>query len=299
MLKPDTLALDFGSTYIYAAANISGKAEVLIRYPVSSSQARHLKRQPAADPLAILFNEAKQQAEKLSGQEFSAVVCALRPGMDSFKPILEQALQKSGFKAVDFVSEPESVLRAYGSKDGCFGVFHFGGGFFDISIFRLSGEKMERLAYEQDETIGGEDLTRRLADLCSEEISEQWNVDLKKNPSWAEKILDESEKAKISVAHRGSYDIRMQDPAKGKYVKAVSRYELMSVSQDLFDKMLSLTQKALQDSGLKAAAIDEIFLSGGSTRVPYVRDLIEKVFGKKPQAELNVDQVVVLGAALA
>ena len=53
----------------------------------------------------------------------------------------------------------------------------------------------------------------------------------------------------------------------------------------------------------RAAAIDEVVLVGGSTRIPAVRALVDELFGlgargKKPHTELNPDEVVALGAAV-
>lgn len=254
-----------------------------------------------SDLLISLFKDAKKESEKKSGKNFSKVILAIPQGWEFRKAFLEEVLKKTGFSTVQFVSESEAVLKAYTfpeKKEGCYAVFHIGGGMFDISFFKIVQGKIELFAHEQDEALGGEDVTWKLADLCCEEISEQWGMDFKKSPEWVAKVWEEAEKAKNAVAHRGSYDIRFQDPEKGKYIKAVSRYELMNSSQDIFKKLEDFAVRALQNSGLKAEAIDEIFLSGGTTRIPYIRDLIQKVFGKKPKADLNVDQVVVIGAAL-
>jgi molecular chaperone DnaK (HSP70) len=55
---------------------------------------------------------------------------------------------------------------------------------------------------------------------------------------------------------------------------------------------------ALADSKLKPEEIDEVVLVGGSTRVPLVRRMVEQLFGRRPHAELDPDQVVALGAAV-
>ncbi len=44
--------------------------------------------------------------------------------------------------------------------------------------------------------------------------------------------------------------------------------------------------------------IDEVILVGGSTRIPAVQDLVEKLFGKKPHKAVNPDEVVAIGAAI-
>ena len=53
-----------------------------------------------------------------------------------------------------------------------------------------------------------------------------------------------------------------------------------------------------QDAKLKYADIDEVILVGGSTRIPAVVELVEKISHKKPNVTVNPDEVVALGAAV-
>src|SRR5204863_2510655 len=41
-----------------------------------------------------------------------------------------------------------------------------------------------------------------------------------------------------------------------------------------------------------------VILVGGATRVPYVRQYVENVFGKKPLGDIDPEQVVAMGAAI-
>ena len=45
---------------------------------------------------------------------------------------------------------------------------------------------------------------------------------------------------------------------------------------------MHLVQTALKDSDMKATDIDEVILVGGMTRMPKVKQEVEKFFGKKP-----------------
>ena len=42
----------------------------------------------------------------------------------------------------------------------------------------------------------------------------------------------------------------------------------------------------------------QVILVGGSTRIPAVQELVEKLAGKKPNVTVNPDEVVALGAAV-
>ena len=55
---------------------------------------------------------------------------------------------------------------------------------------------------------------------------------------------------------------------------------------------------ALRDAGLNASDIDEVILVGGSTRIPVIQAIVEKLFGKVPSKGVNPDEVVAVGAAI-
>ena len=66
----------------------------------------------------------------------------------------------------------------------------------------------------------------------------------------------------------------------------------------LVDRTISPVKKALTDASLTPAAIEEVILVGGSTRIPLVKATIENFFGKEPNSSVNPDEVVALGAAV-
>jgi molecular chaperone DnaK len=72
--------------------------------------------------------------------------------------------------------------------------------------------------------------------------------------------------------------------------------------EQLSDKLIQATavpcEKALKDAGLKASDIDEVILVGGSTRIPAIQTIVEKIFGKTPSKGVNPDEVVAIGAGI-
>merc|ERR1711977_265411 len=52
------------------------------------------------------------------------------------------------------------------------------------------------------------------------------------------------------------------------------------------------------DAELAPSKIDENVLVGGSTRIPAIQNLLEKLLGKAPNQSVNPDEVVAIGAAV-
>jgi molecular chaperone DnaK len=67
---------------------------------------------------------------------------------------------------------------------------------------------------------------------------------------------------------------------------------------ELVEKTLEPTKKALKDAKMETKDINEVIMVGGMTRMPLVIKTVEKFFGKKPNATVNPDEVVALGAAI-
>ncbi len=74
--------------------------------------------------------------------------------------------------------------------------------------------------------------------------------------------------------------------------------EFERLTRDLLDRCKEPVTKALKDAGLNISDIDEVILVGGSTRMPAVQELVQKITGKKPNMSVNPDEVVADGAAV-
>ena len=66
----------------------------------------------------------------------------------------------------------------------------------------------------------------------------------------------------------------------------------------MIERTVGPVKQAMKDADLTPDQIDEAVLVGGSTRIPKVRALVEKMFQRAPHSELNPDEVVALGAAV-
>jgi len=87
----------------------------------------------------------------------------------------------------------------------------------------------------------------------------------------------------------------------------------VEITREMFEQAISsliartdiLVELALEEAGIvpgtphgEPSGIDKVLLVGGSTRIPLVRQRLEKTFGFAPETAVNVDEYVALGAAL-
>ena len=66
----------------------------------------------------------------------------------------------------------------------------------------------------------------------------------------------------------------------------------------LVERLREPVLRALRDSNLRPEALSDIILIGGATRMPVVRRAVARMFGRFPNATINPDEAVALGAAV-
>ncbi|KMZ96277.1 hypothetical protein PVNG_02415 [Plasmodium vivax North Korean] len=78
----------------------------------------------------------------------------------------------------------------------------------------------------------------------------------------------------------------------------LTRTHFESITKDLLDRTIKPVEDAIRESKLGLSDIDQVLLVGGSTRMPAVQALAERLTKKKPNLSINPDEVVALGAAV-
>ncbi|NSW94158.1 MAG: molecular chaperone DnaK, partial [Bacteroidales bacterium] len=196
---------------------------------------------------------------------------------------------------------------AYGldkkAQDLKIAVFDLGGGTFDISILELGDGVFEVKSTNGDTHLGGDDFDQKIIDWLAEEFLREEGVDLRKDPMALQRLKEAAEKAKIELSSSTSTEINLPyimpvDGIPKHLVKTLTRAQFEKLCDPLFQMCVEPCRKALSDSGYSASDIDEVILVGGSTRIPAVQQLVEKIFGKVPSKGVNPDEVVAVGAAI-
>lgn len=257
---------------------------------------------------AIVLQKMKKTAEDYLGQEVKeAVITVPAYFSDAQRQATKEAGEIAGLTVRRIVNEPTAAALAYGldkqNKDSKIAVFDLGGGTFDISILELGDGVFEVKSTNGDTHLGGDDFDHRIIDWLAEEFMKEEGVDLRKDPMALQRLKEAAEKAKIELSSATSTEINLPYimPVNGipkHLVKTLSRAKFEQLIDDLLQKCKAPCLTAMKDAGMSNSDIDEVILVGGSTRIPAVQDLVEKLFGKKPHKGVNPDEVVAVGAAI-
>jgi len=257
---------------------------------------------------AVVLQKMKQTAEDYLGQSVSeAVITVPAYFSDAQRQATKEAGEIAGLTVRRIVNEPTAAALAYGldkqHKDSKIAVFDLGGGTFDISILELGDGVFEVKSTNGDTHLGGDDFDHRIIDWLAEEFLKDEGLDLRKDPMALQRLKEAAEKAKIELSSTTSTEINLPYimPVNGipkHLVKTLSRAKFEQLIDDLLQKCVAPCQTAMKDAGLNNSDIDEVILVGGSTRIPAVQALVEKLFRKSPHKGVNPDEVVAIGAAI-
>ncbi len=257
---------------------------------------------------AIVLQKMKKTAEDHLGQEVKeAVITVPAYFSDAQRQATKEAGEIAGLTVRRIVNEPTAAALAYGldkqNKDSKIAVFDLGGGTFDISILELGDGVFEVKSTNGDTHLGGDDFDHRIIDWLAQEFMNEEGIDLRKDPMALQRLKEAAEKAKIELSSATSTEINLPYimPVNGipkHLVKTLSRAKFEQLIDDLLQKCVNPCQTAMKDAGLSNSDIDEVILVGGSTRIPAVQEMVEKLFGKKPHKGVNPDEVVAIGAAI-
>ena len=257
---------------------------------------------------AKILMKLKSDAESYLGEKVTkAVITVPAYFNDAQRQATKNAGKIAGLDVERIINEPTAAALAYGidkqEKTHTVLVYDLGGGTFDVSILELGDGVFEVKSTAGNNHLGGDDFDQRVMDYLVSEFKKENGIDLSNDKMAMQRIKDAAEKAKKDLSGMMSAEISIPfiaQSAEGPLHlnMTLNRAKFEDLNKDLFDSTLDAVHKALNDAKLTNNDIDKVLLVGGSTRIPYIQDLVKKELGKEPSKEVNPDEVVAMGAAI-
>lgn len=250
---------------------------------------------------ALILKKIVADCEKsLNDTVAGAVVTVPAYFTDAQRKSTQDAAQLANLPLLAIINEPTAAALGYGisQKDDSqkiILVYDLGGGTFDVCIMRIGGNRIETLAQEGDQDLGGYNFDKIIVDKFLEKAMDK-GFDVASDPKalqelWivaeeTKKKLSKNENAKIEISFMGD---EISIP--------ISREEFETEISPLVFTTIDFMESAVESAGLDFDLLDNILLVGGSTRIPLVCKLIEDTAKRKPSSEMHPDEAVALGAA--
>ena len=267
-----------------------------------------LSKQFAAEEIsAQVLRKLADDASKYLGETVKqAVITVPAYFNDSQRQATKDAGKIAGLEVLRIINEPTAASLSYGldKKDNeTILVFDLGGGTFDVSILEVGDGVFEVLATSGDTHLGGDDFDEKIVQWLVKEFKNQEGIDLTQDSQALQRLTEAAEKAKIELSTLTQSSINLPfisvTPEGPKHLeKELTRASFEELCSDLINRCRTPIEVSLKDSELTPEAIDQNVLVGGSTRIPAVQQIVEKILGKTPNQTVNPDEVVAVGAAV-
>lgn len=256
---------------------------------------------------AMILQKLKKDAENYLGIPVTEAVITVPAYFDDAqRQATKDAGKIAGLDVKRIINEPTSAALAYGldnERAQKVLVTDLGGGTYDVSIIDISDGVLEVLATNGDTHLGGDDFDNAICNWMIEEFKKKEGIDLSTDKMAMQRLREAAEKAKKELSSAATTAINLP------FITATANGPLhinMTLSRAMFENLVEPLLRrleapmanAMKDAGLTYNDIDKVLLVGGSTRMPCVQELVQRITGKEPNKTLNPDECVALGAAI-
>ena len=256
---------------------------------------------------AMILSKMKATAENYLGETVTdAVITVPAYFNDAQREATKKAGEIAGLNVRRIVAEPTAAILASNidmEKGGIYMVVDYGGSTLDFSIADISDNVVEIKASNGDVYCGGSDLDKLVSDYIVNDFKDKEGVDLSKDSMAMQRIIEAAEKAKIELSNSTSTEINLpyitaENGQPKHLVMSLTKAKFEQLIDKEIEKVISLGKEAIKKAGISTNDITGILLVGGSTRIPKVQDELTKAFNRPLIKNVNVDEVVALGAAV-
>lgn len=308
-LTPSALALDEQGQVLI------GQAALELRYlgqPVLTSFKRLMgtakklqlgqQQMTAVELSSLILKSLKQDAEQALGQTVEdAIITVPAYFNDIQRQATISAAALAGLNVSRLINEPTAAALAYGlgqTEDSCFLIFDLGGGTFDVSIVEIFDGVVEVRASAGDNYLGGDDFVQVIMKNFWKHNAQQFQCEENIWPAEIEIAL--REKAQLAL-HQLSKVTETQLDFKWRETEiqfAISQADLAKWAEPLLQRLRRPLERALRDARIRPEQIDQVVMVGGATRIPLIRKMVTKLFGRFPSTSVQPDEAIVRGACI-
>ncbi|MCW2503506.1 MAG: hypothetical protein JWO79_1790 [Actinomycetia bacterium] len=203
----------------------------------------------------------------------------------------------AGLDVLRVLNEPTAAALAFGyasGRDETLLVYDLGGGTFDVTMVRVTGGVCEVLATDGDRNLGGFDFDNALMLHVAERIRAAGGPDPLDGDTAEAALRDHCEQAKRSLSALPEATVAIGSGGH-VYTVDVTRPTFEELTAGLLRRTEEIVRDVLEAAGVRPGAV---LLVGGSSRMPMVAAMAERVTGVRADRSVHPDQAVALGAAV-
>jgi len=276
-------------------------------HPVVAGHATLTPRQASVHVLRHL----KTVAEDVLGRPVDRAVVTVPAFFETrAKNETTDAGVEAGLEVVETLIEPVAAALAYLGEGSPHEtgqrrvlVYDLGGGTFDTSVVSWDArDGFTSRSFDGDRFLGGYDFDRAIVDWIAGQVPYDLGLRDGGDNEILARLLTVAETAKHDLSRETETDVIVQDleDRAGQPMNInlqFGRDEFNRLIERHLRDTIDQCDQALARARVTAADLDEILLVGGSSRVPFVTELLHEHYGIRPRLS-NPELCVAVGAAL-
>uniref|UniRef100_A0A673JKK2 Heat shock 70 kDa protein 4-like n=1 Tax=Sinocyclocheilus rhinocerous TaxID=307959 RepID=A0A673JKK2_9TELE len=260
---------------------------------------------------AMLLTKLKETAESaLKKPVADCVISVPCFYTDAERRSVIDAAQIAGLNCLRLMNETTAVALAYGiykqdlptpeEKPRTVVFVDIGHSGYQVSVCAFNKGKLKILATAFDPEMGGKDFDERLVKHFCEEFAVKYKLDVKSKPRALVRLYQECEKLKkLMSANSSDLPLNIECFMNDIDVSSkLNRYAFEEMCADILARVEPPLRSLLEQAHLKKDDIHAVEIVGGASRMPAIKERINKFFGKEPSTTLNADEAVARGCAL-
>lgn len=282
-------------TTVMLVKTLMGKTDFAINYNGEDKTPEEIS--------AFILRKLTQDASEQLGVEVKDVVitCPAYFGTAE-RTATKNAGKIAGLNVLEIISEPTAAALYYGcakeQDEKTILIYDLGGGTFDVTIMRISSDKIEVVCSDGDHDLGGKNWDEMLIGYLANQFVEKIGYDIEFDEYVKQDLRLKAEKIKKQLTSRSQAGDMLEIMGNREKV-SITRDEFDEITFTLLNETLKKTKEVIEVAKNKGYdVIDEILLVGGSTRMPQVKKALSKNFGEIEIKILEPDEAVAKGAAI-
>lgn len=255
----------------------------------------------ATDLSALLLKKLRADYELVLGKADTVVVTVPANFTNEAREATLAAAKAAGINTQHLLNEPTAAALYYahtqGKKlNGNYIVYDLGGGTFDVTAIKVDGDDIQVLGSEGVARLGGKDFDQKITELIAKKFEERFGRSFDSaDIGWGS---DRAEEVKKSLSQVEEKKVRIVGSDIPPTTFVVTRAEFEQAISGLVAQTELQVESLLSETNLSIDEIQEVFLAGGSSRIPMVKSSLERLFGRPPVMLGNPDEAIALGAAI-
>ena len=252
---------------------------------------------------AFILRKLTQDASEQLGVEVKDVVitCPAYFGTAE-RTATKNAGKIAGLNVLEIISEPTAAALYYGcakeQNEKTILVYDLGGGTFDVTIMRISSDKIQVICSDGDHDLGGKNWDEVLIEYLADQFVKKVGYDIEFDEYAKQDLRLKAEKIKKQLTSRSQAGDLLEVMGSREKV-SITRDEFEEITFTLLNETLKKTKEVIDVAKRKGyEKIDEILLVGGSTRMPQIKRALTENFGGIEIKILEPDEAVAKGAAI-